>query len=180
MEVDYVGVKYRPKSLIDVFTNSVKHNAARDGLSLEIEFPKFDGDTKQNVDAVAEDEDGDEGNPNPLLDKMDEKIGTEYVNALLMQITTAKDEGDEFERITIPFKRKVIPESLIVHKLPATMTAETGKYDVQNNPKTYTYKVVDYVYVFKIANSERFIKRYAASNGAGDDLADAFDDLSVG
>lgn len=178
MEVDYIGVKYRPKSLIDVFTNAIKHTVARDGMSFDIEIPKFDGDTKQNVDAVAKDDDGD-AHPNPLLDKMDERIGTEYVNALLMQITTAKDEGSEFEVIAIPFKRKVIPESLVVHKLPATMTAETGKYDSQNNPKTYSYKVVDYVYVFKIPNSERFIKRYAA-NSNGDDLADAFDDLLVG
>lgn len=179
MTVDYIAVKYRANSLVDVFQKNIKHNVGQDGLYLEIEVPKFDGETKQHL--LANCRTTTDGNKIDILSDvliaMSSKIGSEYVKALLMQITIAADNDDQFEKLHVSFKRKVIPESMELHKLPVTVTAETGKYDVAKNLKTYTYKVVDYVYIFKVANSERFIKRYAAYNE--DDLADAFDDLDV-
>lgn len=181
MTVDYIAVKYRSNSLVDVFQKTIKHTVARDGMSLQIDVPNIDGETKQDILAnTRTSADGEETDVlNSVLTKMYEKVGPEYVKALLMQITTAVDNEDETEEIKICFNQKVLPDSLNLHKLPVTVVAETGKHDLENNPKTYEYKVVDFVYVFKVANSERFIKRYATSTD-DDDLADAFDDLSVG
>lgn len=179
LEVDYIGVKYRASSLVDVFQKKIKHTVGKEGLSLDIEVPKFDGETTQNLLAhFRRTADGEESDVlNSVLEAMSDKVGAPYVKALLMQITTASDNNDDFEKIHVPFNRKVIPDSMVLHKLPVSVTAETGKYDSHNNPKTYSYKVVDYVFVFKVLNGERFIKRYAAYNE--DDLADAFDDLDV-
>lgn len=177
MEVGYIGIKYRPNSLVDVFQKKIKHSVARDGMSFEIEVPKHDGELTQNINA-ATNPDAEQETVNDVMTLMNDRVGPAYVKALLMQITTATDEEDETTKILIKFDRKVIPESMVLHKFPVEITAETGKYDAANNPKTYTYKIVDFVYVFKVANSERFIKRYANYNE--DNLADAFDDLAVG
>ena len=176
MTVEYVGIRYRPKSLIDLFQKSIKQNASRDGWSLDIVIPKYDGELKQDIQQAAADTDAEEV-LNPILDKMAKNVGVEYVKALLMQITNTVDKGHPDETITVQLPKQVIPESLVVHKLPVDVTAATGKYDRNNNPKTYTYKIVEFVYIFKVANSEKFIKRYAAANE--DDLADEFDNLIV-
>ena len=51
-KVDYVAVKYRVNSFVDLFGKSIKHTAARDGMLLDIEIPKFDGASMQNMSAT--------------------------------------------------------------------------------------------------------------------------------
>lgn len=176
MTVEYVGIRYRPKSFVDVFEKAIKHSVARDGMSFEIEIPKFNGEIKQDMMTRTE---GEEEVLNPILLKMSTTVGPEYAKALLTQITTAQEKEKMFEIIFIPLQKKVLPDTLVVHKMPIEVQSPTGTYDRLNNPKTYKYKLIEYVYVMKVANSEKFIKRYKSTN-EDDDLAEIFDTLSVG
>lgn len=177
MTVEYVGIRYRPKSFVDVFEKTIKHLVARDGQSFEITIPKFDGEIKQDMTTSTKDDDDEV--LNPILVKMSKTVGPEYTKALLTQITRSVEKGTEFETITIPLAKKVLPESLVVHKMPVQVEAPTGTHDRFNNPKTYKYKLIEYVYVMKVADSEKFIKRYKSTNN-DDDLAEIFETLSVG
>ena len=170
MKVDYIGVKYRHVSIADAFARRVSHSISPDGTTFFLKTPVIDDETARRVVVEQDQPDVD----NEVMAQLRAELGDEYVAALSEQVTNSS----ETEETPIPLGRRCFPSPIDFKQVNMIVHTETGLTDENGDPTTYAYMIIDSVWIFQVMNSERFVKRYAAT-GTDASLAAALQSLGI-